>query len=61
MRKAAHDDSRYHLQGSSVWVVATEPQARQVDGDVMEQGRSIQARVRTGALRVRVPRTAASD
>lgn len=61
LRRAAQDDSRYHLQGSSVWVVATEPQARQVDGDVMGQGRSIQARVRTGALRVRVPRAAAQD
>jgi len=27
----------------------------------MGQGRSIQARVRTGALRVRVPRAAAQD
>jgi diacylglycerol kinase family enzyme len=55
-RRVGHDDSRYHLQGASVWVVARELQARQVDGDVMEPGRSIQARVRRGALRVRVPR-----
>jgi diacylglycerol kinase (ATP) len=59
-RRAAQDSSRYHLQGSSVWVVAREPQARQIDGDVMEPGRSIQARVRRGALVVRVPRAGAT-
>ena len=60
-RRAAHDESRYHLQGSSVWVVATEAHARQVDGDVMEPGRTLQARVRRGALRVRVPKDRAQD
>jgi diacylglycerol kinase family enzyme len=56
LRRAAHDDSRYHLEGSSAWIVTKDQQARQVDGDVMEPGRSIQARVREGALRVRVAR-----
>jgi diacylglycerol kinase family enzyme len=57
LRRAVTDDSRYHLQGSSAWVVAREPAPRQVDGDVLEPGRSIQARVLQGALVVRVPGT----
>ncbi len=56
LRRATTDDSRYHFQGSSAWIVAREEAPRQVDGDVLEPGRTIQARVRQGALLVRVPR-----
>ena len=59
LRRSTTDDSRYHLQGSSAWIVARETAPRQIDGDVVEPGRSIQARVRRGALVVRVPRDAA--
>lgn len=55
LRRTGHDRSRIHLQGRSTWVVTSEPQPRQVDGDVVESGRSLQARVRPGALTVRVP------
>jgi diacylglycerol kinase family enzyme len=55
LRRAGQDRSRIHLQGRSAWVVTTESQPRQIDGDVVEPGRSLQARVRPGALVVRVP------
>lgn len=55
LRRAAHDTSRHHLQGTSAWVVTPGEEPRQVDGDVVEPGRTIQARVRPGALVVRVP------
>jgi diacylglycerol kinase family enzyme len=55
LRRAVHDTSRYHLQGTSAWVVTPGEEPRQVDGDVVEPGRTIQARVRPGALLVRVP------
>jgi diacylglycerol kinase family enzyme len=55
LRRAVHDNSRFHLQGSTAWVVASEDQPRQVDGDVVAPGRTIQARVRPGAVVVRVP------
>ena len=58
LRRGGTDESRYHIEGSSVWIVAREPAPRQVDGDVLEPGRTIQARVRRGALLVRVPRDA---
>jgi len=61
LRRAAQDDSRFHLQGTSVWVVASEPQARQVDGDVMDPGRTIQARVRPRAVKVRVAKDSAGE
>jgi hypothetical protein len=53
-RTAVQDSSRIHLSGRSAWVVTTWPQQRQIDGDVVEEGRSIQARVRREALVVRV-------
>lgn len=56
LRRAGHDASRYHLQGTTAWVVTPGEEPRQVDGDVEEPGRTIQARVRPGALLVRVPR-----
>ena len=59
LRRAVQDTSRFHLQGTSAWIVAAEPQPRQVDGDVVGDGRSIQARVRPGALTVRVPQVSA--
>ena len=58
LRRGVEDTSRFHLQGSSAWVVAAEAQPRQVDGDLVGNGRSIQARVRPAALVVRVPRDA---
>ena len=60
LRRAVHDTSRYHLQGTSAWVVTPGEEPRQVDGDVVEPGRTIQARVRPGALLVRVPRESGS-
>jgi len=58
-RRGVEDTSRFHLQGSSAWIVAAEAQPRQVDGDLVGEGRTIQARVRPGALTVRVPRRSA--
>jgi diacylglycerol kinase family enzyme len=55
LRRAAQDTSRHHLQGTTAWVVTPGEEPRQVDGDVEEPGRTIQARVRPGALLVRVP------
>ena len=56
LRRAVRDTSRYHLQGTSAWVVTPGEEPRQVDGDVVDPGRTIQARARAGALVVRVPR-----
>ena len=56
LRRGVEDTSRFHLQGTSAWVVAAEAQPRQIDGDLVGEGRSIQARVRPAALVVRVPR-----
>jgi diacylglycerol kinase family enzyme len=54
-RKRSADDARTHLQGTSAWIVARTEQPRQVDGDVVDPGRVLQARVRPGSLLVRVP------
>lgn len=54
-RRPVSDSSRIVLTGRSVWVVTHFPQRRQVDGDVMEDGRTLQARVRPAALTVRAP------
>jgi diacylglycerol kinase family enzyme len=54
-RRPISDSSRIVLTGKSVWVVTHFPQRRQVDGDVMEDGRTLQARVRPAALLVRAP------
>lgn len=59
-RRPRQDDSRIHLSGRSAWVVTQFPQPRQIDGDVVEDGRKIEARVRPGALVVRVPAASAT-
>ena len=52
-----HDNaSRIHMSGKSAWVVTHFPQPRQIDGDVVQDGVKLEARVRPSALRVRVPR-----
>jgi diacylglycerol kinase family enzyme len=55
-RRGGVDRSRLHLTGTSAWVVTTEDQPRQVDGEVVEPGRRMQARMRPASLLVRVPR-----
>ncbi len=54
-RRPRDDRSRIYLSGRSAWVVTHFPQPRQIDGDVVEEGRTLEARVRPGALLVRVP------
>lgn len=54
-RREGSDSSRIVLTGRSAWIVTHFPMPRQVDGDVVAEGRTIQARVRPGALLVRVP------
>ena len=54
-RRGGHDTSRFHFEGRSAWVVTSESQPRQVDGEVVESGSRLQARVRPKALIVRVP------
>jgi diacylglycerol kinase (ATP) len=54
-RRPHSDKSRIVLTGSSAWVVTHFPVPRQVDGDVVEDGTRIQARVLAAALSVRVP------
>lgn len=58
LRRPRHDRSRRHFAGRSVVIVSRETQPRQVDGDVIEDGRRLEARVRPGALVVRVPGSA---
>jgi diacylglycerol kinase family enzyme len=53
-RRPRTDDSRVHLTGRSAFVLTTWDQPRQVDGDVVAEGRRLEARVRPGALRVRI-------
>lgn len=55
-RRAVHDGSRFVHTGRSAWVVTHFPVPRQVDGDVVEEGNRMQARVLPLALTVRVPR-----
>jgi diacylglycerol kinase (ATP) len=55
LRRPRHDPSRRHFAGRSAVIVSREVQPRQVDGDVIEDGRRLEARVRPGALVVRVP------
>ncbi len=55
LRRARDDRSRRHFAGRSVVVVSRESQPRQVDGDVIDDGRRLEARVLPGALLVRVP------
>ncbi|MFN8148067.1 MAG: diacylglycerol kinase family protein [Candidatus Nanopelagicales bacterium] len=56
LRRPRNDRSRRHYAGRSVVIVSRETQPRQVDGDVVDEGRRLEARVRPGALLVRVPR-----
>ncbi len=56
LRRTRHDRSRRHFAGRSAVIVSRETQPRQVDGDVVEEGRRIEARVRPASLVVRVPR-----
>ena len=55
-RRPRHDRSRLHYSGRSAVVVSRETRPRQVDGDVVDEGRRLEARVRPAALVVRVPR-----
>ena len=54
-RRPRQDASRWHVRARSAWVVTAEEQPRQIDGDVVASGTTLQARVRPGALVVRVP------
>jgi diacylglycerol kinase (ATP) len=56
-RRPPSDDTRYHLQGTRARIVTRDPQPRQVDGDVVEDGTRLEARVRPASLVVRVPRS----
>jgi diacylglycerol kinase family enzyme len=55
-RHPPSDSSRIHFQGRTAWVVSRSVARRQVDGDVVEDGTSLQARVRPLALVVRTTR-----
>ena len=50
------DDRLARLTGSSVVVRASQPLARQLDGDPVDEGRELRCRVLAGTLLVRVPR-----
>jgi diacylglycerol kinase family enzyme len=54
-RRPRSDDARVVLRGRSAWIVSSTVAPRQVDGDVVGDGRALQARVRPLALTVRVP------
>jgi diacylglycerol kinase (ATP) len=54
-RTAAADRGRTHLRGRRVTVVTRGEHPRQVDGDQVGPGTRLEARVRPGALLVRVP------
>lgn len=54
-RTPRQDDARIHLSGRSAWVVSHTNAPRQVDGDVVDEGRKLEARVRPASLTVRVP------
>jgi diacylglycerol kinase family enzyme len=56
LRRSRHDRSRRHYAGRSAVIVSRETQPRQVDGDVVDVGRRLEARVRPAALVVRVRR-----
>lgn len=55
VRRRSDDGSRVQLRGQTAWIVTRTQQPRQVDGDVVEDGRVLQARVRPASLVVRVP------
>lgn len=54
LRRTSGDSPRTHFSGRTAVIVTPEVQPRQVDGDVVESGTKIEARVRPGALVVRV-------
>jgi diacylglycerol kinase (ATP) len=54
-RRPPSDSTRYHQQGRRARIVTREPQPRQVDGDVVEDGYRLEARVVPASLVVRVP------
>ena len=57
LRRARHtDDKLARMTGSTVVVRASQPQARQLDGDPIEEGTELRCRVLAGTLLVRVPR-----
>jgi diacylglycerol kinase family enzyme len=56
LRRPRSDTSRFHHSGRTAFVVTSTAAPRQVDGDLVGEGRRLEARVRPGALRVRVPR-----
>jgi diacylglycerol kinase (ATP) len=55
MRRPRADSARYHLQGHRARIVTSEPQPRQVDGDLVGEGIRLEAQVRPASLTVRVP------
>jgi diacylglycerol kinase family enzyme len=57
LRRARHtDDKLARMTGSTVVVRASQPQARQLDGDPIDEGTELRCRVLAGTLLVRVPR-----
>jgi diacylglycerol kinase family enzyme len=55
VRRHRHDlPGRYHLRGRRATIVARGDFGRQIDGDVIDDGHVLDARVRAGALVVRV-------
>ncbi|MDT5006213.1 MAG: hypothetical protein QOJ24_3389 [Mycobacterium sp.] len=55
-----HDRHLERFQGQAISIVADRDVPRQVDGEVIADGRRIDARVEPGALVVRVPRSSAA-
>lgn len=55
-RSRKHDDQLTHWRGRSVVVRAADPVPRQLDGDLLPEGRELRAEVEPGTLIVRVPR-----
>ncbi len=55
-RRQRDAHGRFHLRGRRAVVVARGDQRRQIDGDVLADGDRLEARVRPGALVVRVSR-----
>jgi diacylglycerol kinase (ATP) len=54
-RRPRSDAARHHQEGHRARIVTREPQPRQVDGDVVEDGTRLEARVVPASLVVRVP------
>jgi diacylglycerol kinase family enzyme len=56
LRRPGVDSARRYRAGRRAMVVSGVVQPRQVDGEVVEPGTRLEARVRPGALTVRVAR-----